>query len=170
MSSRRQIARAIAAESFRLRFASKVRKTKSCWIWTASRLPKGYGKMPLLGHAPGWILAHRAAWMIEHGFIESTACVLHRCDNPPCVNPAHLFIGDRAANRRDCVAKGRHIHGERAWNARFTAAQVRKIRERARLGDTYAVLAKRFRTNRGYIGRLVRGVRWKYLDMGERAA
>lgn len=71
-------------------------------------------------------LAHRAAWEDEHGPIPPGQCVLHRCDNPPCVNPDHLFLGTKGDNNRDRSAKGRTYNGdqrgERNNNARLTDA------------------------------------------------
>ena len=87
------------------RFWPKVEKTDECWLWTASRYKSGgYGQFTVdsLG-----IRAHRFAYELLVGPIPSGMCVLHRCDNPPCVRPDHLFLGTQHDNAKDRTAKGR---------------------------------------------------------------
>ena len=82
---------------------------RGCWTWTASRDRNGYGRLNFLGRSR---LAHRVAWILTHGAIPlGTPCVLHECDNPPCVNPDHLFLGTQADNIHDAVQKGRLVFG-----------------------------------------------------------
>ncbi len=77
-----------------------------CWVWTASTSEFGYG---VTHDADGrTILAHRLSYQLEHGVtLASEICILHRCDNPPCVSPEHLFEGDRVINNEDMRSKGR---------------------------------------------------------------
>ena len=75
-----------------------------CWEFTGPRANYGYGKV---GFADGMRAAHRISWEHHNGPIPVGMLVLHRCDNPPCVNPEHLWIGTQADNMRDMVAKGR---------------------------------------------------------------
>lgn len=77
-----------------------------CWTWTASKTSDGYGTFNANRVR---ILAHRFSWILKYGLIRDRLFVLHRCDNPPCVNPDHLFAGTQADNIRDCYAKGRRI-------------------------------------------------------------
>jgi hypothetical protein len=92
------------------RFFAKVNKTKSCWPWTASvRNVDGYGCFVVTtnGNRKNW-LAHRFSWVINFGQITNGLHVLHKCDNPSCVNPEHLFLGTHARNMLDMKLKGRH--------------------------------------------------------------
>jgi len=107
------------------RFWTKVDKSGECWTWTAHRTDKGYG---VLGgardgkNAP----AHRVSWELANGLIPDGLWVLHSCDNPPCVNPAHLFLGSAADNTADMMAKGRNRARPRT---KLTWADVRAIRD-----------------------------------------
>lgn len=87
------------------RFLAKVKKSTKCWEWTASKDGFGYGMFSLYGKRQG---AHRASWQIFKGQIPKKMYVLHKCDNPSCVRPGHLFIGTQKENVKDAVSKGRH--------------------------------------------------------------
>lgn len=80
-----------------------------CWIWTASLrgdFKGGYGQIGL-DRRRGVHDAHRVSWLLHHGEIPTGMCVLHKCDNPKCVNPEHLFLGTRTENTLDMITKGR---------------------------------------------------------------
>jgi hypothetical protein len=83
-----------------------MRAEDECWEWQGPRLPKGYGYLSARGRA-GCEYAHRIAWEITNGAIPAGVFVLHHCDNPPCCNPAHLWLGTSGDNNRDAVRKGR---------------------------------------------------------------
>ena len=83
-----------------------------CWVWTGYRQKFGHGAMgyrdPVRGgRSVKTILAHRYSWELVNGPVPEGLCVLHRCDNPPCVNPEHLFLGTRSDNGKDMWRKGR---------------------------------------------------------------
>jgi HNH endonuclease len=89
------------------RFWPKVRKTKTCWLWTGSKNNKGYGQLRVGGRKGSARSAHRIAWELANGPLVPGRCILHRCDTPACVRPDHLFEGSKADNTRDMVLKGR---------------------------------------------------------------
>lgn len=93
-----------------VRFWAKVDKAgpDECWLWTAST-NKGYGQLAIKP-SPQPVMAHRFSYELANGPIPDGLAVCHTCDNPPCVNPAHLFLGTKGDNNRDMVAKGRHWH------------------------------------------------------------
>lgn len=143
------------------RWESNVEKSSGCWLWTGYRDPNGYGRIRV-NDIPE--LAHRLAWKLLRGDITSEQHVLHRCDNPPCVRPEHLFLGDQIINTADKMAKKRHrfgvSRGEAHGCARLTTDQVREIR--ASVGAS-RIIGEQF----GISGRQVREIRartaWRHI-------
>jgi hypothetical protein len=148
------------------RFLANVQQSDGCWTWTAAVNRQGYGvTRPLPG---GSRLAHRVSWELHRGTIPSGALVCHHCDNPPCVNPEHLFLGTIADNHRDMCLKGRasggSMRGSAHPRARLSAEEVRQVRILASLGVTQSWMAERFAISRPAISHIVAGRCWKRLS------
>jgi hypothetical protein len=113
--------------------------------WMGEKGRGGYGRFTVNGRR---VRAHRFAWELSTGYqVPWGWCVLHTCDEPPCVNPAHLFLGNHGDNIRDRNRKGRHkpSDGRPNWTAKLTANQVRELRTLHSAGDvSYRQLARRF--------------------------
>lgn len=104
------------------RFWEKVRKSDSCWEWIGSiSKDGGYGVFHVSSERPT-VKSHRVSWEIANGCIPEGMLVCHRCDNPKCVRPDHLFLGNYLVNNRDMVQKERH------GRMIFTADKVRRLR------------------------------------------
>jgi hypothetical protein len=96
------------------RFWQHVDKSDTCWNWTASTKPFGYGRFVTRNHyKQKEELAHRVSWELHYGPIPQGMFVCHKCDNPPCVNPEHLFLGTGDDNMKDRNSKQRQAKGER---------------------------------------------------------
>lgn len=148
-----------AWSSDRERFYSKTRRSDSgCLEWTASKVgPNGYGGFRLGGKLMG---AHRAAWIIEYGeALTSEQHILHSCDNPLCVDIAHLRVGTRADNAADRVARKRVnvARGEAHHRTRFSDADVAYIRQMVADGVPRADIAAEIGSSYGYISDIVNG-------------
>lgn len=143
------------------RFRARVRVGDGCWIWTG-RITDGYGYVWWEGkHAR----AHRVAWLLEHGEPPDDRFVLHRCDEPSCVRPSHLYLGTHEENMRDMRERDRPCFGERHPSAKLTDAQVIEIRTRHARGDvSCAMLAEDFPVSATMIKRIVRGDAWRRVE------
>lgn len=159
------------------RFMEKVSiNPAGCWSWTGQVEPNGYGKFYYRGRLR-W--AHRVAYELLVGPIPDGMEVCHHCDNPPCVNPAHLFAGTHVENARDAQAKGRlrwapghalrldpsrQMHGEGHYAARLTEDMVRDIRRRVREGETQTDVARSVGVHLMTVNDVVRGRTWRHVQ------
>lgn len=87
------------------KFFNKVKKTNGCWLWNGAKNSYGYGSF---WYCERIVKAHRMSWMIHFGKIPKSHSVCHKCDNPLCVNPKHLWVGTHTQNMQDMIKKGRH--------------------------------------------------------------
>lgn len=156
----------------------------ACWPWQGPRFRAGYGRSGHHGYA------HRAAYENAHGPIPPGMVVRHRCDNPPCCNPAHLVLGTHAENMADMVARGRQCkgarkaaimrkvaargnrhgfrrhpeacaRGERSGHAKLTETDVRAIR---RATGTQSEIARRYGVSQTTVSEILRRQIWKHLE------
>lgn len=133
-----------------------------CWEWKGSRHVRGgYGQISGT-RATGPLKAHRVAYEISFGEVPEGMMVCHRCDNPPCVNPDHLFAGSGLDNIQDCWNKGRGKHmvmaGEACPASKLTWASVHEIRDST---DSLSALAARYGVSKQAISKVKKGQTWK---------
>lgn len=149
----------------------------ACWPWLASRRKSGYGKFGIGSRTDGTkrvIEAPRMAWILTHGPIPEGLCVLHRCDNPPCVNVRHLFLGTIADNNSDRMVKGRSPKGADHWTHRqperwlaivrcthgqigLSRSQVAEIEKAVATGEQRKITAVRFGVHRQTVRMIAQG-------------
>ena len=145
-----------------MNFEERIDRSGECHVWTGARNEHGYGV--------GWDgkrtrLAHRMAWAKKHGPIPAGMMVCHKCDNPPCVNVDHLFLGTQTDNMSDCANKGR-LEGRRTPRgsahpqAKLTEIQVQEIREARASGILLKTLSARYGVSETMISYIARGKNW----------
>jgi len=172
-------------------FWSKVDKSAgpdACWPWTGG-LHGGYGRIMFNKER---MLAHRVSWVLTNGAIPPGLCSCHRCDNPCCVNPSHLFLGTVTDNNADCTAKGRRSSGDahraimrrlaargeangsrkhperrpRGSNngsARLTESLVVEIRTRCANGESQRAVARSLHVASNTVRDIIIGKRWRHV-------
>lgn len=126
-----------------------------CWEWPGARTPDNYGNVRRCGQA----LAHRAAWVEVYGPIPDGMVICHRCDNPPCYRPSHLFLGTHADNVADKMAKGRFWIQTTTKRVKLSDEQVAEIRAARAAGALLPDLAHRYGVSKTLVGLIVRGLR-----------
>lgn len=171
------------------RLFSKSQPVNGCLNWAGRKNKSGYGVFDYSGRPH---LAHRVSFWLNTRLLPPGMSVLHRCDNPACINPAHLFLGTHQDNVWDMVSKGRHAHGprhaaamrlaaargqshmsrtrpdavrrgENASGSRLTNEQVLEIRRRCAGGVKQSDLASEFHVNQSQISDVVSRVTWRHL-------
>jgi hypothetical protein len=143
----------------RIRFWEKVKTGlhDDCWIWQAYISPLGYGQFRLDGQD---MPASRASWIIVNGEIPKGLYVCHHCDNPACVNPAHLFLGTQADNMQDAMRKER-------VNSKLTRADVIEIQQRVEAGEDHDQIASDYPVKKQAIDNIASGFHWSWVTNNE---
>ena len=141
------------------RFLDKILIGNDCWEWQGAKERAGYGHLNNRGQM---VKAHKFSYEIFIGKINKGMEICHRCDNPPCVRPSHLFQGSRADNAMDAFLKGRNIPprfvGENHPMAKLSASQADEIRKLYATGGwTHRALGERFEISHCQIGKILRG-------------
>lgn len=133
-----------------------------CWEWTRSRTSSGYGRYKVRGKR---VVASRFAYETTVGAIPPGMVVCHRCDNPGCCNPSHLFIGTHLENALDKIRKGRAnaVRGEANPAAKLNAETVARIKQLRADGLKYRELAERFDVPMSTIGHIVTNRIWVHV-------
>jgi len=158
------------------RFWSKVNKTDICWVWTGCRNKKGYGSF----YCKKKIASHRYSYIIHNGNIPNGLLVRHTCDNPSCVNPAHLILGTNQDNVNDKMKRGRHncgrgishgfvLHpeivpkGENHGRSKLTEDDIHQIRILYEFNYTLKELGKLYGVSFANISRIIRREAWSHI-------
>lgn len=138
---------------------------RGCWLWLGWCDGDGYGKVNP-GVLPGERVVHRIAHVVYVGPIPEGLSVLHRCDQPCCINPDHLFLGSHVDNMRDMIAKGRRVEvkGSRHGQSKLSEGQVVEMRRLAARGWRSPALAMRFGISPRNVRDVVARKLWSHVD------
>jgi hypothetical protein len=150
------------------RFWGKVTKAgeDECWEWTGHKSAGGYGRFYLGGKKPKpkTVAAHRFAYAVIFGPIPDGLIACHRCDNPSCVNPSHLFIGTHQDNSDDKLQKKRHPHGSSHPRAILSEQDVASIRRRRKGGESYESISSDYPAVKLVIRSAAVGNTWRHVE------
>lgn len=151
---------ALRPENIARRFWPKVAvgAGDECWEWKGA-LSCGYAVLGIAGRASA--KASHVSWLLRHGRWP-TAFMCHKCDNPRCVNPDHLFEGDAAINNRDACAKGRHAMGDKA-GSRYSPEDILALHKAIRAGLTERQLVELFGVSKGHVYRVKHKKVWRHV-------
>jgi hypothetical protein len=137
------------------------RTPTDCWLWKGAKRWDGYGRYNLPGRQ---MTAHRRSWEIANGReLPEGMHVLHMCDTPACVNPAHLRIGSHKENMEDSKRKKRHTYGERSNTAKLTEKMVLELRAEGLRGKAIEQRAKELGIGHSTLQAIIYGRTWKHL-------
>lgn len=159
-----------AEKSVEERFWNRVNKTSGCWEWCGTIRPDGYGILQKASKVNSFYRAHRLSWALHNGDLPDNLHVCHKCDNPRCVNPDHLFLGTDADNQKDKWQKGRGspppiMCGSANPYAKLTEKDVKKMRELRKKGWLNREIAELFPDiHPGTVKNITGGRAWKHVN------
>jgi hypothetical protein len=142
-------------------FDKFVNRKSDCWDWTG-RIEKGYPKLSCR-KGLGANFGHRASWIIYYGEIPPGKSVLHKCDNPKCTNPDHLFLGTNADNINDMLIKQRNPKGSKVGTAKLNESNVLEIKKKLACGEKLVDIAKKYCVTIQAISMIKRNKNWKHI-------
>lgn len=144
------------------RFFERVEKSENCWIWLGARKDSGYGNFHL-GNLK-YRRAHKFSWEMHFGKVPDGLLVLHKCDNPICVKPNHLFLGNQKENMADAKKKGRNAFGVKNGRSKLTDEIVKEIRKEYAFGRASSRnLGQKYSVGKSTILQIIRGNTWKHI-------
>lgn len=139
--------------SDKCRFMFKVDSTNECWLWLGLRTKSNYGKFSI---GKKYISAHRFSYSLFNGLLDEDKFVCHTCDNPPCVNPEHLFLGTPLENMMDMTEKGRQ-------HSKLTVFNVIEIRKMWDNGLSQRKIIEKFNITSGTVSNITARRSWKHI-------
>ena len=145
------------------RFSEKweLNKDNGCWEWQHATSSKGYGQIKIPKQRKQ-IPAHRLSYLIHYGEIPDGMLVCHKCDNPKCVRPSHLFLGSYADNSQDMAKKDRHLFGEKHPHNKLTEIHVRRIHSLFHDdGVSQGKIAQIYGIGQSTVWKILHGYRWE---------
>ena len=144
------------------RLWNRTDRSNGCWIWLGAKVTDGYGEIMVNGKQ---IRTHRLAWELTNGSIPKGMCVCHRCDNPSCINPKHLFLGTNNDNIQDRIKKGRRggpKGGENYISSKLKSFQIKEIRMlKGEMSERK--IAEEYHIGKSQVHRIVSKQCWKSL-------
>jgi len=148
-------------EKIKINYEKYVIKKDGCWLWNGVVDKDGYGQLPCGYHKQG--KAHRISWLLHKGEIPNGMLICHSCDNPPCTNPDHLFLGTIKENNEDSRKKGRLALGVKNRNSKLDEKSVIEIRNLLKIGIKSKRIAQDFGVSPSQICAINKGKSWKHI-------
>jgi hypothetical protein len=140
-----------------------IKQNNGCWDWKGNtKSSLGYGRVQIGKKRTK--VAHNISWLIHRGEIPKGKFVLHKCDNPKCTNPDHLFLGTHYENVRDMVYKNRQAKGESCPRSKLKTEQVIEIKKLIRDGFDNGYIAEIYKVTKEAISAIRTGKNWKHID------
>lgn len=142
------------------RFESHIDKSDSCWIWNKTVIA-GYGAFAFPSR---YVRAHRVAYQIYNGDLKDGMVIMHICDNPLCVNPAHLKQVTQKENILDCHRKGRAAcKKEENGRNKLKESDIKRIRDLSESGNTQIQIAKQYGVDQSTVSYILSGKKWSHV-------